>query len=81
MKKVCTSCHTHAESKKVAPGSFVFEIFLWLILMVPGFLYSVWRRANKKHVCRACGSDQVIDPVTPRGQQILKLKLDKLEAA
>ena len=39
----CTNCGTVAEPKKHTPGTFLTEAVLWLFLIIPGLIYSVWR--------------------------------------
>lgn len=68
---VCTSCHTKAQPKKLTPGSFLIELFLWLCFLVPGFVYSLWRISSKKDTCRECGSLDLVPPNSPRAKAIL----------
>lgn len=66
---VCPSCGTRGEPKRCTKGSTLIEIILWLCLIVPGVIYSLWRVTSRESVCPACGSTMI--PVnTPRGRQL-----------
>jgi hypothetical protein len=41
-------------------GSYLLEIILWCLCIVPGFFYSLWRHISKDKVCPACSSLAVI---------------------
>ena len=42
-------------------GSLSLELLLWLCLLVPGFIYSMWRWMTKYKTCSDCGSSKVTD--------------------
>ena len=42
--------------KTVTRGSIWIEIILWLCLIVPGLIYSIWRLTTRRQVCSACGA-------------------------
>ncbi len=58
-KTHCSKCGSDAEPLVILRGSTGMQIFLWCMLVVPGFFYSLWREASKKVVCSVCGSTQV----------------------
>jgi len=70
MKQVCKDCGTVGEAKTVARGSMAIEIVLWLCLIFPGLIYSLWRLSSKHETCRACGSERLVPVETPAGQQL-----------
>ena len=41
-KLICSTCGTVGKPKTVTRGSFFLEIILWLCLLLPGVLYTVW---------------------------------------
>jgi hypothetical protein len=43
----CPNCGTWGSPKTYTKGSFALEVLLWLCLLVPGLLYSVWRLASR----------------------------------
>ena len=63
---ICIRCRSVGKPKKVTRGSFAIEVVLWLFLIVPGLVYSLWRMTSgQKRICRSCGSEEVI-PGTSR---------------
>lgn len=53
---LCTQCHKC--QVPVARGSLAVEIVLWLLLFLPGILYSLWRHSGVA-VCHTCGGSLV----------------------
>lgn len=68
---VCTSCRSLVSGRRVNAGSGLVEIVCWLILCFPGLIYSVWRRACKRHICERCGHATLIPESSPAAAQIL----------
>jgi len=56
----CPNCGTVAKPKKVTKGSFLIEVFLWLLFIIPGVIYSLWRLTTKAEVCPKCGAPNMI---------------------
>ena len=70
---ICATCGTVDEPKKVMKGSFLIELVLWIFLIVPGLLYSLWRLVTPRtKVCRSCGSTNIIPLDSPVGQKLQK---------
>lgn len=72
--KYCPVCGTVAKPKRHTKGAFIIEVFLWLMLIVPGFVYSLWRITSRTWVCSVCGSDQIVPVDSPRARAALKTK-------
>lgn len=56
----CTSCHgfsAYARKK----GNGLIELVLYLFYIVPGVIYSVWRRTGNSRLCANCGKATLID--------------------
>lgn len=70
-RSVCIDCGTAGKPKRVAPGSIVVEIGLWILLLVPGLIYSLWRVSSKYDACPACGSKHLVPASSPVGQRAL----------
>ena len=66
----CTHCKTIGYPKWRIPGSPNTEVALWLLFLVPGIAYSVWRHNAAANVCPCCGSKAVVPLSTPAGQEI-----------
>ncbi len=70
-RTLCLRCHYIGTQKKELVGTFAMELFLWLLFIVPGFIYSIWRLTNKQSVCSKCGSLEVIPENSPKAIAIL----------
>lgn len=55
-KKECMICHELTIGKRKTRGSFVIEIFLWMLFIVPGIFYTLWRLSSNEFICTYCGS-------------------------
>jgi hypothetical protein len=69
-KMICTACGTVAEPKRITKGSTLIELFLWLCLLVPGLLYSLWRLTTKYNACPGCKSAQIVPVDSPIGKKM-----------
>jgi hypothetical protein len=69
--KYCQTCGTIARPKRHTKGSFIIEVFLWLMFIVPGLLYSLWRLTTKSWVCPKCGSSDIIPLDSPKARAAL----------
>lgn len=73
---VCTICHTADKPKTKVKGSIFIEIILWLFLIVPGLVYSVWRHTGGTvKVCRHCGAETLVPATSPAGRRIIDTPL------
>jgi hypothetical protein len=72
---VCRRCETVARPKTRTGGSFVLEILLWLMFLLPGLIYTLIRASSTSKVCPACGSADLVPTTSPVGRQVLKGKL------
>ena len=70
----CLSCHHAGSAKTENKGHILIEIILWFAFLVPGLLYSIWRRTNQKEQCKSCNSMEVIPSNSPRAIEALKRK-------
>lgn len=69
---ICTNCGVTGQPKTIKEGSFWVELVLWIFLLIPGIVYSVWRLASKEKVCPICGQPSMIPINTPKGARLLK---------
>ncbi len=70
-ERFCTTCHTVGKPKTETRGNLLTEIFLWLLFILPGLLYSLWRLTTRRPVCRACGSPSIVPLSSPIARQAL----------
>lgn len=69
---LCVDCYTRDKPKLHTKGSIIIEIFLWILFIVPGLIYSIWRHASRHMVCRKCGSTHIIPLNSPRADQLIR---------
>ena len=67
----CANCGTVDRPKLHTPGSFFIEVLLWLCLVVPGMIYTVWRHTARKEVCRACFTPNLLPLDSPKARNEL----------
>jgi hypothetical protein len=67
----CRNCGTVGKYKKRVRGWFALELLLWLMFIVPGFCYSIWRLSSKDKVCAACGSEAILPADSPQAQRLI----------
>ena len=71
MAIVCVKCGSITDrAVKSMRGSFLLECLLWLLFVLPGVIYSVWRLTTKAKVCPACGSKDIVPLSSPIGQRL-----------
>lgn len=69
-KMICTSCGETRKPKDAVKGSTLIELVLWLCLLLPGLVYSLWRHSTRHQVCRSCGSTDLVPAKSPRGKKV-----------
>ncbi len=66
-KFICGECNSVLEFEQSKRGSRIIEMILWSTLVIPGLIYSIWRKSARKKICYYCGSDFVFpDSVNAR---------------
>jgi hypothetical protein len=68
-KMICPNCGHEGRGLWIRPGSGGLEVLLWLMMIVPGLLYSVWRSGQAYRGCPKCET-RMIPGDSPRGQQL-----------
>lgn len=67
---ICSSCGSES-IRRHTRGDIVIEIILWLCAVVPGLIYSIWRRNGlQEYVCHDCNSLEIIPADSPRGLRL-----------
>jgi hypothetical protein len=67
-EQYCPTCGTIATPKRTTKGSFWIELALWLLFLLPGFLYSLWRLTSRYDACPKCGAPGMIPTTSPRAR-------------
>lgn len=68
---VCGDCKATFEVSTEPRGSAIIEKLLWVTLVVPGFIYGMWRKAKPKKSCDYCGSTFLL-PDSHQTHELLK---------
>ena len=68
---VCTQCGHHGKTVTKTPGSTGVELLGWVLFLVPGLLYGLWRMNGRRQVCAMCGNDQLVPPKSPIGRKLI----------
>ena len=66
----CTRCKAIGYPEWIVPGSTSTELLLWLLFLLPGIVYSLWRSNAATNVCPTCHSKDIVPLSTPAGQEI-----------
>lgn len=53
-------------------GNGLIEVILWLTFIIPGIIYTIWRRNSWQKTCPSCGQNNLIPTDTPVGMKLLK---------
>ena len=69
--QICTICGYTGSPKKKNKGSGWIEIILWFFFLIPGIIYSIWRRSDKPNICLKCGNKSMIPTDSPQGQKLI----------
>lgn len=69
--KFCPSCDSFTNGKKETRGHFALEVLLWLCVLLPGFIYSIWRLSSKHMICSQCGASNLIAFNSPKAKKEL----------
>lgn len=68
--KICPNCYYVGKPKKIAKGEFILELILWLVGLIPGIIYSLWRFFNKREECPTCKAQNLLLLDSPRGMEL-----------
>lgn len=72
---ICSNCGFQGKTKKVTRGSIEIELVLWLLLILPGVIYSIWRMTTKTEVCPKCKTPNMLPIDTPKGKDLAQVQL------
>lgn len=68
---ICTVCGHVGYPVKQVKGSFLVEVALWFIFLLPGLIYSIWRLTSQSKVCPKCHNTTMIPDDTPKGKELI----------
>lgn len=67
----CQACGDTSSGKSHTKGSIIIELFLWLCLLLPGLIYSIWRLSSRQRVCPTCNNPGLIPTNSPKAKREL----------
>lgn len=67
---ICAQCQSIVKPRSDTKGSCLVEGALWLLFIVPGLIYSLWRLSSKAKACPVCGGTELVPLDTPRGRAL-----------
>jgi hypothetical protein len=70
--KYCLDCGFVGQPEQYKPGTFQMELGLWLLFLVPGVIYSVWRLSARYQRCAKCGNKRIVPTDSPVAQAALR---------
>lgn len=68
---LCMTCQSVGQPKTITRGSFWIEILLWLCMLFPGVIYTIWRLTSRYNGCRTCGGTALVPMNSPAAQKML----------
>ncbi|MBI5595866.1 MAG: hypothetical protein HY928_07230 [Elusimicrobia bacterium] len=68
---VCTTCGHYGEPVSLVKGDIGTEIVLWILFLLPGLLYSMWRQSSRYDGCAKCGGASLVPADSPVGRKLL----------
>ena len=72
-KYVCMECGCQRDPIKAKRGLLVIEIFMWLLYILPGVIYSIWRRVRTQEVCPNCLNPSIVLTSSSRAMGMRRL--------
>lgn len=75
-EKICSNCGFKGKEKLYTKGNIGLELVLWLIFLLPGFIYSIWRHASRYYGCPQCGAANMLPLDSPLAQKLLRETAD-----
>lgn len=71
LSKFCSNCGHQGVPILIAKGSILIEIVLWIFFLIPGLIYSIWRRTNLYQACPNCDAHNMIPLDSPVARKLI----------
>jgi hypothetical protein len=72
-KYVCMECGCQRDPINAKRGLLAIEILMWLLYILPGVIYSIWRRVRRQLVCPHCRNPSVVLTSSSRAMGVMQL--------
>ena len=69
MKYFCTSCDNFTPTAQRKGNSWI-ELALYLCYIIPGVIYSIWRRTGSPNICPLCKSGALVPAAMAKPRNI-----------
>lgn len=69
-ESLCTVCGYKGKAKRITKGNLGMELVLWLLMIIPGLLYSLWRLTTRYDGCPLCHGNTLIPLDSPVAKKI-----------
>lgn len=69
---ICSKCGFTGRPKTITKGSLGLEILAWLLFIIPGFIYTMWRFLSRYRGCPVCKAPNMIPVNSPMGLKLAK---------
>lgn len=69
-KAFCADCGHEGRAGSTVRGSLALEIVFWLLFIIPGLIYSIWRTSTRRPACSRCGSERLVPPDSPLARKL-----------
>ena len=71
-QKYCPNCGMVGVPQFRKSGSTGVEVLLWLFMLLPGIIYSIWRASTKRWVCPKCEQTGMIPLDSPKAKAAIR---------
>jgi hypothetical protein len=71
-EKICAECGYTGHPQKIPKGSTKMELFVWFVLLIPGPIYSIWRRVGRSYGCGFCKGNLLLPLYSRGGQELMQ---------
>ena len=78
---LCTACLSEVRPKTFTPGNFGLELLLWLLMILPGLIYSISRLSRRFKGCPVCEALNPIPLNSPKASILLAERMQALRSA
>lgn len=72
---ICPKCGLIGHGRMIMPGNRFTELFLWIVFLFPGPVYSAWRHFNQTLVCFKCGNPDILAVDSAQGETLFNKSL------
>ena len=78
---ICTQCGYEGRRKTKKKGSTSIEVLLWVVFLIPGPFYSLWRIFSKEYICPMCEDKSMVPVNSALGQRKLQILEDEISGS